>query len=115
MIKRCRKNIFKPWQPRYFVLKERKLSYYRKQTSKKPRGTLNFDYITVDLQVTGNEILIQPLASTHRIQLRAKSQEELIEWSQAINQNIVQSLGCKRDMTALSIKKKFWKYDRITE
>jgi hypothetical protein len=70
--------------------------------------------MTVDLQINGLQILIQPLASKHNMIIRCANQTELVEWSQALNANIQASAGCKRDMCALSIKKQFWKFDRIS-
>ena len=38
-------------QTRFFVLRERKLTYYRHQYDRKPRGTLDFDLIQVQIEV----------------------------------------------------------------
>ena len=60
-LKRKTRNVFKPWVTRYFVLSNKLLSFYRKETDIYPCGTLNFDAISVKVFIYGdNEIQIHP-------------------------------------------------------
>ena len=41
-------SMFKGWQERYFVLKDRKIKWYKNKESKTPLGVLNFDFYKCD-------------------------------------------------------------------
>ena len=112
-------NPFKKWQRRYFVLKSKKLRYYHKETDTKPAGSLNFDLITVSLQLTlhptgHSELVLQPLCSQRRFRLQADNSKDLEAWAVSVNEHISASQGRLTNVMSVSRTSKFWRWDRIT-
>ena len=65
------RNILRPWAKRYFVLKNKVLQFFKTPTDRYPKGTLNFDSISVEIFVYGErEIHIRPLGTKVVIRLR---------------------------------------------
>ncbi|CEM01809.1 unnamed protein product [Vitrella brassicaformis CCMP3155] len=75
------------WATRFFVLRERKLTYYRHQYDRKPRGTLDSDLIQVQI-----ECLWDPQQPPPRPQLIRES-----GWTQCITP--VTDLCCRGKLT----------------
>ncbi|CAG9329567.1 unnamed protein product [Blepharisma stoltei] len=118
-LKKRSKNLFHHWQWRYFVLQDKKLYYYRKSTDNQPAFVINFDLVTVDVQVINptspSSIIILPLGSKRILELKAKSSQELADWAFALHFHINSSEGKKKDLATLNQKKEFWKFDRISD
>ncbi|CAG9329377.1 unnamed protein product [Blepharisma stoltei] len=118
-LKKRSKNIFHRWQWRYFVLQNKKLSYFRKKTDIQPAYVINFDLVTVDVQVINpndpSSLMIVPLGSKRILELKAKTSQELADWALALHFHISVSDGRTKDLVTLNQKKEFWKFDRISD
>jgi hypothetical protein len=111
-------NPFKHWQRRYFVLKNKKLRYFHSETDTKPAGSFNFDLISVNVQLirseTATELILQPVFSDRKFQLRSEQPGELEEWATCLSEHISESAGRLTNITSVSRASKFWRWDRIS-
>ena len=118
-LKKKTRRVIGSRQSRYIVLKDQKFMYYHQETDTAPAGIINFDQITVDVQITNpekpTEMIIIPLGSKRKFRLRAENPAELTEWALALYQHIESSQGKKSDLVSVSRKVNFWKFDRISE
>lgn len=105
------------WLRRYFILRNRTLSYYGKETDQFPKGVFDFDQLTATMHVSAAvfEVTIVPLKGRRRLRLRCKDIEELWTWAYALNEHVKASAGAVRDMTVVSMQKHFWRRTRISE
>ncbi|CAG9331344.1 unnamed protein product [Blepharisma stoltei] len=112
-------NILRGYQQRYFVLKDKRLVYYRKESDPQPAGIINFNLITVDVQVYDPEmprkVYIKPLGSKRCFVLKSYDCKEIIEWARALYRHITYSDGKKLDITTVSMQREFWRFDRVSE
>ena len=111
-------NPFHHWQQRFFRLRNKKLTYFHKETDPKPSGSFNFDLISVNLQLvrTGQdlELILQPIFSDRMFKLRAEQQGDLEEWALLIGEHISASEGRLTNVNTVSREAKFWRWDRIS-
>lgn len=112
-------SIFRGYQRRFFLLKDRRLSYYRKESDSQPAGTINFDLLTVDVQISSphnpNKIFIKALGSKRVFVLKSVNPKEIIDWAITLHRHIHCSEGKKLDLTTTSQQKEFWRFDRVSE
>eukprot|EP00742_Colponemidia_sp_Colp-10_P002997 GILJ01003198.1.p1 GENE.GILJ01003198.1~~GILJ01003198.1.p1 ORF type:complete len:467 (+),score=67.59 GILJ01003198.1:137-1537(+) len=112
-------NPLKGWQQRYFRLSDRKLNYYKDHNSKVQLGCINFDIVTVEVTVLGNDsptrFRIAPLGSSRVFELQTESSEDLLDWARCLYKHINRSEGQRINMTSVALQSKFWKFDRISE
>jgi len=111
-------HIIKRWQWRYFVLKDHVLFYYNTDSDQQPRATINFNQITVDINVINpenpEELNIKPLGSKRVFRLKGNTAGEIKEWVEALKKHIKTSEGFKEQKYMVTIKKEFWRYPRIS-
>ncbi|CAG9315016.1 unnamed protein product [Blepharisma stoltei] len=111
-------HLIKRWQWRFFVLKDHKLLYFHSQTERLPSATINFNQVTINIQVleTKNspELILIPLNSKRIFHLRASSMDEILPWATAIIQHIEHSKGNLHTLSHISSQKKFWRIARIS-
>ncbi|CAG9333340.1 unnamed protein product [Blepharisma stoltei] len=109
-------KLFRRWHWRFFLLKDKKLVYFRKKTDKKPSATINFDQVTVNVHFISwkskSEFLILPLGSKSGFKLKTMPQDELFSWASAIIQHIEVSDGNK---FLLTTKDHSWRSIRVSE
>eukprot|EP00357_Protocruzia_adherens_P033023 CAMPEP_0115000164 /NCGR_PEP_ID=MMETSP0216-20121206/16592_1 /TAXON_ID=223996 /ORGANISM="Protocruzia adherens, Strain Boccale" /LENGTH=592 /DNA_ID=CAMNT_0002365205 /DNA_START=36 /DNA_END=1814 /DNA_ORIENTATION=+ len=107
------------YQKRYFRLQNKKLYYYRKKEDTQPLGCINFDLVTVNIRIedkeTPTKFSIFMLANPRIFKLKAEDTKTLYQWAAALRLHINHSRGHEVDQISLSIQKKFWKFDRISE
>ena len=112
-------NPFKKWQRRYFILKNKKLRYYHKETDTKPAGSFNFDLISLNFQLLRHtkddmELVLHPLCSNRKFRFKSESSQELESWAVSISEHISASQGRFTNVMSVSRTTKFWRWDRIT-
>ncbi|CAG9318683.1 unnamed protein product [Blepharisma stoltei] len=111
-------HLIKRWQWRYFVLKDHVLFYYNNDHDQQPRATINFNQITVDINVdnpeTPQELVLKPLGSKRVFRLKGNTAGEIKEWVDALKKHIKTSEGFKQQKYMVTIKKEFWRYPRIS-
>lgn len=105
------------WLQRYFVLKNKTLSYYRMENDPFPKGVFDFDQLTVTVHVSPAtfELTIVPLQGRRRLRLKCAHLEDLWAWAYAVHAHVRVSLGAARDMTVVGMQKYFWRRTRIAE
>ncbi|CAG9322274.1 unnamed protein product [Blepharisma stoltei] len=112
-------HLFHRWQRRYFVLRDKTLYYYNKPESSQPKLSINFDLVTVDLNVDNPdnpaEITLTPFGSTKPFRLRGKNETENKDWALALIYHIEASDGFRNSKIIDKPKHKFWKTPRISE
>lgn len=111
-------SFFPRWQQRFFVLRNKKLSYYRDASCSNLQGTIDFDLVSVEVEVLKPsnpvEFCITPLGGRRNFCLKAASTDELKVWAVNLYKHITASLGKQQQLSAVTSQKLWWKYDRIT-
>jgi hypothetical protein len=107
-------SMFVGFQRVFFSLKDKKLYYYRKASTRKYSGVINFDLVSVKLNSFNLLMELRPLDSKRRFVLAAKNFEELQEWMEALTQHILHSDGHELNLPAPTASKEWWRLDRIT-
>ncbi|OMJ90100.1 hypothetical protein SteCoe_7587 [Stentor coeruleus] len=102
------------WVRRYFSLKNHELKYFYNDQLDKLGGVINFDIITIDVQISKKKFKLIILGGKRSFQLRASSKKEALDWVYAISLHINNSCGRKK-VTAIALKKRFWKFSRISQ
>lgn len=112
-------RLLKRWQRRYFVLKDRRLSYYNKPDDESPKLSINFDQVTVDLNIDDpdkpNEITLNLFGDSRTFRIRATSHEENKSWALALIHHIEASEGFKRSKLVVKPPKNYFKTPRISD
>jgi hypothetical protein len=108
-------HFIRVWLWRYFVLEDKLLKYYQRPESPKPNGQINLDMVSLDLSIKNNTLVIKPLGCKRKFKLKAEDPDEIRSWAIALNLHMAASEGIKTIHTMISKKKKFWKFDRISE
>ena len=89
--KKCR-NLIRPWQPRYFVLKNRILEYYHQVSDPYPAMRINFEHFKADLTFKNNRklplIIVSFSKNTRKLKLKAHDEKNFLEWIEAINKHL---------------------------
>ena len=118
-LKKKTRRVINSWQPRFFVLRDRKLMYFHSETDTAPAGVINFDQVTVDVHITNpekpTEMTMIPLGSKRQFRFKAENPHDLTEWALALYQHIESSKGKRADLVSVSRKDNFWKFNRISE
>jgi hypothetical protein len=111
-------GIFTRWQRKFFVLRDRKLSYYKDESCSLLEGTINFDLVSVEVEVLKPsnpvEFCITPIGGNRNFCLKAGSSDELRVWAVNLYKHIKGSLGKQQALSAVTVQKQWWKFDRIT-
>ena len=111
-------TLVKNWLYRYFTLENCMLIYFESEEDTKQRGIFDFNQIsvnTIDCTQHKFEIRMSFIGCSYLLRLRASSTEELSDWILALNLNASCSLGMRQELTAVSQKSKFWRYQRISD
>lgn len=101
------------WQKRYLVLETSKLKYYHSQTDLKPTGIIDFDVLTVEVSLESNDFILLISDSSRNFHFRCKTEQEARDWVYHISLKTQISKGSK-SISPVSLKSKFWKFDRIS-
>lgn len=105
------------WQRRYFVLNDKKLYYYANEATKRPKGIINFDLVTVTLITeethAGPRLVLSPLSCKRKFKLRAQTTGEHSEWCRALAEHIAHSQGARCSIPS-TVGKMWWRFDRIS-
>lgn len=109
-----RSGKLKMWQKRYLVLETSKLKYYHSQSSQKPTGIIDFDVLTVEVSLESNDFILIISDSSRNFHFRCKTEQEARDWVYQISLKTQFSKGSK-SISPVSLKKKFWKFDRISQ
>ncbi|OMJ70745.1 hypothetical protein SteCoe_31194 [Stentor coeruleus] len=111
-------HLIKRWQNRYFVLRNKILSYYGTESDENPRTTIDFDQVSVSLEFIKNknpqEMTLSIVGCKRAFKLRAMNGENLEEWVENLYLHINSSRGSKSDLYLISSKEEFWRYARIS-
>ena len=102
------------WIRRYFILEKRELRYYYTESKAKFGGVINFDIVTVEIQVKHNVFKLIALGANRAFRLRCESEQEALDWVYAISMHINSSNG-RKAVFSISGKNKFWKFNRLSE
>lgn len=107
------------WQERYWVLKDRKLKYYKSKSKEDqaiPQGVFNFDHFLVTVEETGDSHFdLTILGIEDRVfHLKTKTSEAAKEWQDELNRHIGSSEGFKEQRSAAGLKQP-WRFDNISE
>lgn len=108
---------FAGWQDRYFVLKDRKLKYYKSNSPKDmeaPLGVLNFDHFMYCVDGHPSKPLqfkVKIMGVQDRVfEFRTKTEGEAKAWKEELTRHIENSEGYKHNKSAYTLKKP-WKFD----
>ena len=116
--KKSTNKVVKKWLQRYFTLENCMLIYFQHEEDTRQSGVFDFNQLsvnTIDCTQQKFEIRISFIGSTYLLRLRARSTEDLSEWILALNLNVGCSLGMRKELTSVVQKKKFWRYQRISD
>lgn len=102
------------WIRRYFVLEKQEIKYYYTNSLDKFGGVINFNIVTIDVQITNKTFKLIALGGKRAFKLRASSEQEALDWVYAISIHINSSNGRKTVLT-IAGKNNFWKFPRISE
>ena len=117
LYKKSTKVMIKKWTRRYFTLGNCTLIYYEKEDDSKQRGFFDFNQLSINAITCTQrkfEITITFIGSSFTLWLRAENTEELSAWVLALNLNVAASLGMRKEITCIITKKKFWRYQHIS-
>lgn len=101
------------WKKRYLILRFNKLKYFHHETDEKFAGILDFDVLTVQVDLKGNTFVLKIVDSPREFKFRCPTEQEAHNWVYIISISLQQSYGSKM-ILPISAKKKYWKYDRIS-
>lgn len=101
------------WVRRFFSLQNHEFKYYYNDTLEKLGGVINFDILTIDVQVSNKTFKLIILGGKRSFQLRASCEQEALDWVYAISLHINSSYG-RKTVTAVAMKNRFWKSPRIS-
>ncbi|CDW88955.1 ph domain-containing protein [Stylonychia lemnae] len=108
------------WQSRYFVLKERKLYYYKKkELTDKPKGIFNFEMVEVTIKPNVHKKYFKLLMKgvSRVFKFRCKSVDDLNIWIYRLMKTVERSRGymLKLGIDEKQLSLKSWRFDRISE
>lgn len=118
LYKKSTNTMVKKWLYRYFSLGSCKLIYSNTEEDSKQRGVFDFNQLSVsEISSTQQkyEIKISFIGSEYILRLRTINTDDLSRWVLALNLNISCSLGMRKEITLISCKKKFWRYQRVSD
>ena len=114
-LKKRSTGVFKRWQWRFFVLRDKVLKYFHDLSKTLPAAVINFEQVDTDLErISSTELLIVLSNSKRKFHVKAKPQD-IARWVEALKPHIQCSLGKLEKRSSLSLKKNFWKYSYISE
>lgn len=116
--KKSTNKLVKKWLHRYFVLQNCQLLYFHKENDKRQRGIYDFNQLSVSVINSTQqkfEIKINFIGTDYVLRLRAANTDDLAQWILALNLNIACSLGMRKELTSVVSKKKFWRYQRVSD
>lgn len=102
------------WTRRFFVLDSQELKYFYSDDKKQFGGVVNFDIVTVEVEVKHNVFSLSAIGGQRDFILRCKSEQEALDWVYAISLHINASKG-RNIIFTVAGKKKFWKFNRISD
>ena len=118
LYKKSTNTLVKKWLHRYFSLDNCRLIYYQHENDTKQRGVFDFNQLSINtITCTQHkyEIRISFIGSDYRLRLRTENTDDLSDWVLALNLNVASSLGMRKEITCIISKKKFWRYQRISD
>ncbi|KAL4453192.1 hypothetical protein ABPG74_015423 [Tetrahymena malaccensis] len=114
-------NILVGWQKRWLVLKNKKLQYFKTDSSAHYQGCIDFSILTCTVQKVENKkgqiielrIKVEDSNKTFRFQTSKKSSICLERWADAIQNQINYCTKYKLRPRHITQQREFWKKDRI--
>ena len=111
-------SLFKHWQSRFFVLYNKRLYYYSTDACARLKGVLNFDQVSVDVQLrpinAPTQLILTPLGHKRVFHLKAAA-ADLAAWAVAIHTHILASVGKAKDLVRPTLEGPFWRFDAISD
>ena len=110
-------SLFAGWQERFFTLKNKKLRWFKNNTSKVPQGVMNFDFFEckcVMAEGEKKEFNIHMEGTDRIFHLKTKTEDEAQYWLTNIQKHIERSEGLKKNKSCKGFDEP-WKYDNISE
>ena len=102
------------WIKRFFILESQELKYFYSDTKAKFGGVINFNIVTIEVQINKNIFKLVALGGKRAFKLRCKSEQDALDWVFAITMHINSSNG-RKIVLPISGKSNFWKFNRISE
>lgn len=115
-------SIWAGWQKRYFVLKDRKLKYFKSNSSehmKVPLGVINFDHFRCWCEPMVEDKNLQFSIGITGVDKRqfifkAATESESMAWQKELRRHIDNSAGFQQNKSAKGIDKP-WRFDNVSE
>lgn len=85
-------SIFKSWQERYFILKDRKLKYFKSMSAEDmsvPKGVINFDNFSCNIQQQSDltfNLTISGVES-RKFEFKSKTKQECSAWMKELTRH----------------------------
>jgi len=111
--------LFAGWQERYFVLKNRKLKYFKSNKPEDmhvPKGVINFDQFSCAISDMKDKLFSIKISGVENreFELKAKTDEICQAWVSELIRHFNKSEGCIEYKSAEGIKKP-WRFDGCSE
>lgn len=113
-LKKKTTGIVKRWIKRYFVLDSNELKYYYTSSKERFGGVIDFNILTIEIEVNNNEFKLITLGGKRVFKLRCDSEQEALDWVYAISIHVNASIG-RRTIFPTASKSHFWKFNRISD
>jgi hypothetical protein len=118
-LKKKSPTLWKGFEIRYCILKDRKLVYYKNENNDTFRGCLNFNFIGAQIKMSRTSkkrFTVKPAGGGREFTFKAETEELAKKWFETIQMHIAGSDGeFMGPQNKLTSKREYWKTDRITE